>query len=59
MKDLAIATLNYYHDTGLFVAEKQLDDNYKIVQRKLSDDQFKIASDRLSILYWVSSLGTC
>jgi hypothetical protein len=50
MKEIAIATLNYYHNTGLFIAVKQSDGTYSIVQEKLSDDQFKIASDRLNIL---------
>jgi hypothetical protein len=45
MKDIAVATLNYYHDTGLWVAEKQSDGNYSVVQVKLSDGQYRVASE--------------
>jgi hypothetical protein len=50
MDDIATAVLNYYHDTGLWVAKKQSDGYYVIVQEKLSDAQYKVAYDRLSIL---------
>ena len=50
MKDIAIATLNYYHENGLWVAVKQDNGHYAIIQEKLSVDQYKTALDRLNVL---------
>jgi hypothetical protein len=50
MKDLAIKTLDEFHNNGLWVAKKQDNGKYKIVQEKLSDDQHKKALDRLEQL---------
>lgn len=48
--DIAVATLKYYYNKGLWVAIKQSNGTYKISQRKLSDSQYKTALNRLKKL---------
>lgn len=50
IKDLAIATLNYYHNYGLWVVVKLSNGQYGIEQQKLSDEQYQMAYDRLITL---------
>ena len=50
MDNNAIAVLNYYHDNGLWIARKMSDGTYMIYQQKLSDDQYKVALERLEQL---------
>ena len=47
MKTLALATLNYYHDYGLWVAVEQTYGLYSIEQVKLSNEQYEAAYDRM------------
>ncbi len=50
MKDIAVATLNYYHEKGLWVVVENEDGGYKISQVMLSDEQYNNALARLNEL---------
>jgi RHS repeat-associated protein len=47
MKTLALATLDYYHENGLWIVVEQSDGLYAITQEKLSDGQYKTVYDRM------------
>lgn len=49
MNQIAIDTLNYHHEYGLWVSEER-DGNYTIFQQKISDSQYETAYDRLNQL---------
>ena len=50
MNEIALDTLDYYHEHGLWVSEEQEDSNYIIYQQKLSDSQYETAYNRLILL---------
>ena len=47
-KDLALKTLDYFKENGLYTADKQKDGSYKVGQTKLTDEQYKTAYERIS-----------
>lgn len=47
MRDIAFATLNYYHTNGLWIAVQQANGYYSIKQEILSDNQYRNASQQL------------
>ncbi|WP_443147099.1 DUF6973 domain-containing protein [Paenibacillus sp. HWE-109] len=49
-KEMSISVLDYYHNTGLWVVQQQSDGTYKIIQEKLSDEQYVTAKARLEQL---------
>lgn len=47
---MALVVLEYYHDQGLWVVEEMSDGKFKVVQSKLSDEQYFQAKGRLEEL---------
>lgn len=50
MNELALRTLDAFHDQGLWVVEKTPEGRFRIVQQKLSDEQYAQAKARLQQL---------
>ncbi len=47
MQQLAVETLNYFNDNGLYTATKQKDGSYSITQTKLTPEQYSSALETL------------
>jgi hypothetical protein len=47
MNVLAVQVLDYFHQCGLWVAEKQADGTWSIFQKTIPDDQYEVAKKRL------------
>lgn len=47
MNALALRVLDYFHSTGLWVAERQGNGTWQITQRRLPDDRYQVARARL------------
>lgn len=50
MNVLALRVLEYFHTTGLWVAVRQENGTYNTVQRRMADDQYEEARERLLML---------
>ena len=48
MQQLAVETLNYFNDNGLYTANKQKDGSYSISQTKLTSEQYSSALKTIS-----------
>lgn len=46
-KELALETLEYYHDYGLWIADESQDGFYSIRQQKLTDSEYETAYKRI------------